>query len=605
MTYFKNSLRNKLVLFLLAAIVLPISTSIFVTYYYTKENVTKTYIDNNTTLLFQGGANLLNYMNRINQASLLIYQDSRNERSLYRILEKDEIQFADQQDLYVNFQYMVNSLAEIKQVFIYLDNPKLSYRFAYNLPRYTSGQSFKPVFEESHDIQIESTHLSHNYGVAKFPFEMAEDVITIHRKILNQPADNILGTLSIDIKLNMIHEISDMLYTSGEEELYLFNADGSIIYSSEDAPTSEYPWLSPILNQDRQSGHLEYKSESFAGIHLYQKIKTPLADLTLIKRVPYEYLTKNAKQLTMINSLIVLSFLIIAAIGTIYVSFHFTSPVKQLLRYIIKIESGQMDADLDTTRTDEIGILSRRFHQLIQRLNQLINKEYRLELANKTNQLKALQAQVHPHFMNNALQSIGTLALQNNQKKIYSLIAALGKMMRYQMNTNEVLVPLSREIDYVNAYLGLQAQRFDEKLTFFIEAEDEAKEIEVPKMILQPLVENCFKHGFIKQNNVGEVRITARLIKPDLLSISVEDNGSGLDDKQLEALQFQLDHLYSEGAGSGENRIGLFNVLSRLQLYFNQHTSITLTARQPQGLKVTLLIPVAKGDISQHESIDR
>ncbi|RXZ79410.1 sensor histidine kinase [Paenibacillaceae bacterium] len=605
MTFFNNSLRNKLILFLLGAIIIPISVSIVVTYVFTKESVTKTNINNNTTLLYQGSSNIENYLNNVNQASLLIYQDAGNERSLFKITGKDTISFSDERELAIQFQFIANSLAEINQIYMYMDHSQYSYRFYNNLLRKTAGKTYTPKFENEQDVSIESTHQSHNYNLAKFPFEIPEQVFTVHRKILNHPSDTTLGTISMDVKLNMIKNISDKLYISGSEQFYLFNQDGTVIYASNDVdPLDSQRWLQAIKQQSGTAGYMEYKDEQFAGIQLYETIKTPIAEWVLVKHVPFEQLSKDARQLTMINSLIVLLFLIIAVIATIYISFHFTSPIKQLIRYINKIESGQLDASMDTQRTDEIGMLSKRFHQLMQRLDQLINREYKLELANKTNQLKALQAQVQPHFMNNALQSIGTLALQNKEKKIYLLIAALGKMMRYQMNTSEALVPLSSEIDYVNAYLNLQAQRFGEYLTFQIEQEEEAKSIRVPKMIVQPLVENCFKHGIITENNVCHIAISASVSKQQLV-VSIADNGPGMEKSGLEALQFQLDHLHSEGSGSAASRIGLFNVLSRLRLYFNPAASILVESVQPRGFKVTLLIPLEEGGGLHHESTYR
>jgi two-component system sensor histidine kinase YesM len=600
MKMYRNSLRNKLVIFLLCAIIIPITTSIILTYNYTKETVRKDYIRDNTTLLYQGNMNFLNFLNRINQTSLLIYNDISKPKSFYNIVKYGGIQLTEEQEINRSLLFMSNSLQEVKQIFLYIAKEDMSFRVAYSLPRNSLGQTFDPSIPENTDVFIESTHLSHPYGISKFSYEAPEDVITFHRKILDEPSDLILGTLSIDVKMDMIEQISEMLYTSGDEQLYLLNQDGSIIYSSEIDSTAEdisYPWISAVLNQTASSGNYEYKDNNFDGIHLYQSISTPFAQWTLVKRVPYEQLYKNARKLTLMNSLLVSLFLIIAVIATLYISFHFTSPIKQLIRYINKIEAGQLDARIDTHRSDEIGILSRRFHQMMQRLNQLINKEYRLEIANKTNQLKALQAQVNPHFMNNALQSIGTLALQNNEKKIYSLISSLGKMMRYQMNTNDTLVPLSSEIDYVKSYLDLQSQRFDEKLQFFVDIEEETKPIDVPRMIIQPIVENCFKHGFVKQNNVGEIRISARLIDKKQLEITIEDNGVGMDIKQLESIQALLNRLHTWDEGITTNNIGLINVVARLRLYFSKNTQILLEARSPQGLKVTLTIPLEEGAI--------
>ncbi len=602
MTYFRNSLRNKLVLFLLAAIIIPISLSIFVTYQYTKENVKQAYLDSNKTLLYQGASNLINYLERINQTTLMVYQDNRSSRSLYKIVEKETLQHTDEQEIYVAFQFMSNSLSELKQIYLYMDKSDVSYRFANSLPRYMKGQTFAPQFQVGRDFYIQSAHRSHDYGIAKYSFELPEDVITIHRKILNQPSDQTLGTLSFDIKLSKINGINQMLYQSGEEQLYLINEDGSILYSSDFNVTDEQTtqWLAEVKQQLNPSGYLEHKEQNFNGIHLFQTLETPFAELLLIKRIPGSLMSKNATQLTLINSSIMLACLIIAAAATVYISFHFTSPMKKLIRYINQIESGQLEANLDTKRTDEIGILSRRFYQLIQRLNQLINKEYKLELANKTNQLKALQAQVQPHFMNNALQSIGTLALQHDERKIYGLISALGKMMRYQMNTNEVLVPLSAELDYVRAYLNLQAQRFEDKFVFRIDVDEQTKHIEVPKMILQPIAENCFKHGFIQQNNEGKIIIAAELTQQSgisILAIHLEDNGVGVSSKQLEALQFQLDHLHADSTG-GDSGIGLSNVQSRLRLYFNDQAGMRLKTIEPHGLKVTLLIPLPENQMT-------
>ncbi|MCI3920781.1 sensor histidine kinase [Paenibacillus sp. TRM 82003] len=603
----RNSLQKQLIVFLMVAIMLPISISIIVTYQFTKASVKESFLRDNTTLLYQGSTNILNYLNRLNQTSLLIYQDPRNEKSFHSIVEKPEITFADEKELYVSVQFMVNSLAEVKQIHMYMERSDLSYRFSYNLPRFDQGRSYIPAFEEGKDVYLEPTHRSHDFGIARFPYEFHEDVVTLHRKILNEPTDQILGALSIDIRLDALREICDMLYEAGDEQLYLVDRSGAVVYASEPAGAGETAlWLSDILSRPEPTGHLEHTDDSFRGIHLYSTLETPFSEWILVKRVPYDRLYADARQLTLINGSIVFAFLIIAAVAALFVSFRYTTPIKRLIRYINKVEAGQLDAELVTRRTDEIGVLSRRFYQLIQRLNQSIMKEYRLELANKTNQLKALQAQVNPHFMNNALQSIGTLALQKNEKKIYSLISSLGKMMRYQMNTNGAPVPFAQEVDYVKAYLDLQSQRFEEQLRFSLEVDEEAKRIEVPRMILQPVVENCFKHGFV-QSHAGDIRIVAKVDADGdnyRFVVRVEDNGAGMTAERLIALQSRLNQIDLLNDWSGANRIGLSNVLSRLRLFFNQGVYLTLEAGTPQGLTVEIAIPLPASPTSESEGED-
>src|SRR5690606_23950938 len=145
-----------------------------------------------------------------------------------------------------------------------------------------------------------------------------------------------------------------------------------------------------------------------------------------------------------------------------YISYHITKPIKRLIQSIHTMQGGNLQTEIPINSRDEIGVLARRFRQLMNQINHLVLREYRLEIANKTNQLKALQAQVNPHFLNNALQSIGTLALKHKDREVYALISSLGKLMRYNMNAEETIVPLKKEIEHVAAYLELQKQRFGE-----------------------------------------------------------------------------------------------------------------------------------------------
>lgn len=230
---------------------------------------------------------------------------------------------------------------------------------------------------------------------------------------------------------------------------------------------------------------------------------------------------------------------------------------------------------------------------MMQTINELILREYALDLANKTNELKALQAQINPHFLNNALQSIGTLALQHQEVKIYSLIASLGKMMRYHMNTNETIVPLSKEIDYVKGYLDLQRQRFDERLQVEVDASPETLTVRLPKMTLQPIVENFFKHGYDSTQG-GLIRIECRLNGESELNIAVTDNGRGMEEEERQALAARLD-MDPALLGEGQESIGLLNVIQRIKLYFNENARMNISAADPTGLRVELCIPLGEG----------
>jgi Predicted signal transduction protein with a C-terminal ATPase domain len=609
-TFYRNSLRNKLIVFLLASIVLPISISILITYNYTKESVKSYYIRENANLMHQGAVNLLDYLERVNEATLLTYNNLSDKYSIYQLIQNGSQTYLEEREMYRNLQFMANSVKEIEQIYLYSAVEDLSHRFAYSLLRSAPGQTYIPALDKDRDAQVEAVHASHEYGIAKpkFPYHLEKEVFSFHRKILNAPTGEVLGIISLDIRTDMIQEISRMLYTPGSEELYILDRQGSLIFVSDEKAAGDggQEWVRSILEQTADRGHFHYENGQFKGIHIYERLSSPWLDWLLVKRIPYETLYRDPRQLTLINSLAVSVFLIIAATAAVVISYRFTNPIKQLLRYINKLESGNLDADMTVNRNDEIGILSKRFHQLMQRINQLIMREYRLELASKSNQLKALQAQINPHFMNNALQSIGTLALQHGDRKVYTLISSLGKMMRYHMRADNTSVPLSAELDYIQSYLALQRQRFDENLEYRIEADEAAGAVQVPRMILQPVVENVFKHGIQPALGPGEIAVVCRMAEPAALEIRVADNGVGMEESARERLQAILNRTASafEPVG-GDGGIGLINIMSRLRLFYGDEVRMTLENRTPHGFEVIISIPLGEKEGMPDESTDR
>lgn len=590
----KSSIRNKLILFLLFATIVPFATSIAITYYFTKEKVTQGTIANNSNLLSQGRTNLTNYLNGVVQASLTIYTDEK----FYKAVGANDIDYEGYNELRRGLSFMAHSVKEIHQVYLYAKASNHSFLITNEfMNRSVEDQPFtSPYYKLNQEVSIEPTHVSGNYGKELSPYFLPSTVISMHRKVIDFPENKILGELSIDLNLDLIRSITDELYSEKGEELYILDQTGKIVIGPNPAswghPMNE-GWAQQAIGSKEQRSSFEWTKEHFSGINIYERMKTDYVDWTIVKRIPYEQLYKGARQLTLINSFVLTFFLVIAIIATVFISIRFTSPIKELLRYMTKIQSGNMTAEIEVTRSDELGILATRFKVLMQNINNLIMREYRLELANKDNQLKALQAQINPHFLNNALQSIGTLALQHDAPRIYSLISSLAKMMRYSMNTHVAYVPFSKELDHVKSYLDLQKQRFEHQLEVSYQIEDATKAIEMPKMILQPIVENYFKHGFEPSLGTGKLLIASEIVEENAerrFHIRVENNGSGMTEDRLKEVTALL------GNASDEKYIGLSNVLSRLRLYYNDSVSLDINLLA-QGVQIHLTIPIEKEEL--------
>ncbi len=599
----KGSIRNKLILFMLTATIIPIAASILVTYSYNKETVKKNTIHENSNLIFQGKTNLMHYLSIIDQATLSAYSDYR----VFNILQSGYQGNIDQRsDLLRAVQLVSRSVSEVAQV--HLDLYESSEHFLYVNGRLTSsprklaeGNTEHPPFA-GYQSYMEATHPAHDYGVAYFPKNEPYPVFTLHRPIYNVPAVRQLGLMSVDLRLDFLERICTQLYNPQYENLYILDENRNIVYSKSPSEWGEkpaYSWLGQLTGEE---GSFEWKDGTESGMTIYQRMEASYMNWTIVKQIPYSHLYKDARDLTRINAGVYTLFLVIVIVATVIISIRFTAPIQALTAAVNKIQSGQLHVEIDSKSTDEIGVLARRFRIMMQTLNELILREYALKLANRTNELKALQAQINPHFLNNALQSIGTLALQHGENRIYTLIASLGRMMRYQMNMDKTIVPLQQEIEYVKGYLELQQQRFDGKLQVELDAKPEALAIPVPKMTLQPLVENYFKHGYDSTAG-GCIRIAASLSPEEELRIEVVDNGRGMSILELKALREKLRQEPSGGSGE-DGGIGLLNVIARIRLYYNPLAELSVESPEGGGLKVELYIPLKEGGLN-HEGIDR
>lgn len=594
----RNSIRNKLIVFLLIAIILPISASIFISYFYTKHSLKVEAIRENSNTLHQGTVSMINQLNQINNISLYVYNNIQEANSLYGILLRGQSDFIVENQLYSGLHSIEQSAKDIQQVYLYSEWANKSYLLIDGYLKREPGR----VGLEGHYIQpsgkinpyFEPPHPSHNYGMEEFPYSPSNTVLTIHRPVYRAPLKERIGILSIDFKLDGFRSISNMLYDKGNENIYLLDDNGTAIYASEENLTGqspEYAWLEQAFLQSAPSGHFVWKETGGNGIVLYEKFKLMGRNWIIVKQIPNEYIYENASRVLQINMLVLVTFLSIAIAATLFVSVKLTAPIKKLTESIKKTKLGRLQLEIDSDRSDEVGLLGNAIKNMVDMINNLVMKELRLELANKDNQLKALQAQINPHFIYNTLQSIGSIALHNNVPKIYEMIASLGLMMRYNMKTEETVVPLSKELAHMNAYLELQKQRFKERLHFRIETDESILDIQVPKMVLQPIVENCFKHGFTSNMETFEITIAVQTAE-DLLRISIADNGTGAAEERLQVLKRKIEREASDTASEGS--IGLINVVSRLRLYFDAEVRVSIANLKPSGFSVMIDIPFRK-----------
>ncbi|WP_209124897.1 histidine kinase [Alkalihalobacillus sp. BA299] len=577
----KSSIRNKLIVLLLLITIIPFGTSIIVTFFYTKESLKNQSVQENVNLLFQGKINIETYIRELNNFTLSFYNNA--EFLNYLKKQNDVSNYMSTGVVHYVLNSLLYSDQNINKVSILMEkDPKLisvSKRSTIVYSEHVDDRLVKAYLKAQEDptnLYIESTNGSKE--------------VTLHRVFRDVPADDILAYISIQIRTDKVDELSKNLYHHGLEDFYVLTREGQFIYQSRKLVNKdENQWMHEILESGTESGTIEWKDESFHGVMIYDTTSDSTGGLILVKRIPFTSLYESAYGVAIINIIFGIIGLTLVIFATFFVSYKITSPITVLMQNIREIEKGNMKAQFQSLGNDEIGILGDRFKQMINKINQLINREYKLQLENKTNQLKVLYSQINPHFLYNTLQSIGTLALKRQVPEIYTSLTDLSQIMRYSMNMDEDIVPLHKEINYTKSYLLLQKQRFGEELDYCLDIEESALDISVPKMLLQPIIENYFKHGFDVREGIGQIRIKCKKIDSMLL-IQIRDNGKGVTEQKLHEI---LQHLNADhNNGKGESSIGLKNVYTRLKLYYSDKSTLELKNLEQGGFLVIIKIPI-------------
>lgn len=248
-----------------------------------------------------------------------------------------------------------------------------------------------------------------------------------------------------------------------------------------------------------------------------------------------------------------------------------------------------------------MGYLLSAFKETIHRLDTLIKKDYESNIRRKDAEYKALLLQINPHFLNNTLEIISGLAAQGKNEDVVNISVYLGRMMSYSLNTQDQLVTLGQELDYIKNFTEILKMRYRNAITIEIEEDPHARFISVNRFIIQPLVENAAKFSFIHKNQATIAIRTQR--ENNQLLITVEDDGIGIEEEMLEDL---LDLEYESAnhiLTSKGTSIGLKNVIGRLKLHYGDDFTYLIETKKNQGTKITLCIRM-KGDIHDAECHD-
>ncbi len=394
-----------------------------------------------------------------------------------------------------------------------------------------------------------------------------------------------LGTLVIRIRIDLI--IADS--TSDTDQLIAVDATtGQAIYP-------ETPILLPEeLKEETERPELYRTAKYQEGTYFITKTKSSYIDWIYINATPFNEMFKH---ITFVKKLVVIIFALILLIGLLLgyrLARSIVRPISKLTKKMKQIEKGDLDnleeqslGVVSQTAQDEVSQLNRTFKMMIRRIRELIDENYAKQLIIRETELKALQAQINPHFLYNTLESINWLAKMNKQAKISEMVEALGYLFRSSIGLKDPLITLEKEITIVRNYVIIQKTRFDERLDFRMDVPEHLHDALIPKLTLQPLIENAIRYAL--EPNIEPCTISITVSEEEQgLDIRVSDNGPGMSAEFIKDLQ--MGRVKTRGEG-----IGLANIAERIQIVFGPEWGTSIESEPGQGTTIHVRIPYLKG----------
>jgi len=338
---------------------------------------------------------------------------------------------------------------------------------------------------------------------------------------------------------------------------------------------------------DTATGTALYERGAFAGSvengsYLIVREEIPDTNYAIETYVPYAYLNKDASRLQqVIGTVCAISFLVMASIGYLVARLS-GKKIKRIVTLVQSFQEGNFHKRIGFSGNDEFVHIANAFNEMATSIQDLIKNVYVQGIQKKQAELDALQAQINPHFLYNTLSTIGSLANLGEVRKVTAMVQGLSKFYRLTINQGQASISLENELEQVQTYLEIQKVKYADRFKVYYDIDPDILHVPVIKLILQPFVENVFKHAWFE--DAISIRITGRRLGRRI-ELKVIDNGVGMKQETLEKIRTQTNH-------SNADRYGLKNVEERIKLRYGPDYGIRIGSRYGAGTTVQIILPL-------------
>lgn len=438
---------------------------------------------------------------------------------------------------------------------------------------------YREAAENPEEIQLISVVTGRNI-VTNRSYSI-DDVFSLAKAVQDPETGEVLGVILLDIRHDIIQSSINGVTIGEKGFVFVMDQEDNIVYTPVNGIVYR---VNPKWVKAMEPMSVQIQGGSY-------QIRSELSPYTGWRTVG---VFSMDEVMSSVNTIVYILFtcVIISLVLVVIVSFKFsrtlTNPIFKLKRLMKQAESGDLTVRFNFEHNDEIGELGQSFNHMIARIDQLIQMVYVEQENKRTAEMKSLQEQIKPHFLYNTLDTISWMARDYDAEDIVRLVDALTNMFRIGLSHGKDIITVKEEITHVSNYLYIQKIRYKDKLNYVIHVDESLYAIEVPKLILQPLVENAIYHGVKAKRGGGTITITG-VPEGENLVFTVQDNGAGMPQEKVEELNRRM----SERSVLDEQKsFGLFYIRERIQLCYGTGYGVHVESALGEGTRVTITLPL-------------
>jgi len=397
------------------------------------------------------------------------------------------------------------------------------------------------------------------------------NIVSVARTLKNFGSDDILGVIEIQINEQFLYELFSSLNDTNNSIIVICDTEGNIVTGDKNSKSIPNTYFSAMKDSLVKNARGTFTGQLMQEKYLFNFV-TLKNGWKVVHLQPYSNLIQASLEVGRIIILTGFSLIFAVSLAAFLLSDRLMKPLTQFIIFSGNIKNGH---------TSEMGVIqsNKEFGDLYGNYNVMLRKI-------KESELDTLRAQITPHFLYNTLNSIKCRAYLDNNKQIESMTESLITLLELSISNPNEYIPIRDELKIVDSYILLQQSRQPGNFTVYYDTPPELLDYLIPKMLLQPIVENSIIHGFEDLETAGEIHIDLRKIKNEL-QIEIRDNGVGMNEEQI----VPVFSLSNQTHKPKFNRIGLMNVNERIKLYLGEKYGLTLTSVKGQGTTVIVNLP--------------